>query len=94
MFLLRAPGDVDDRVIPQVLSHAREVVDHGDIETAQLVLRPDARKQQEMRGSNSARTQDNFLACDGKLLSTALHLDTNGFFAVEDDAVHHTVGPE
>src|SRR5215831_16177187 len=61
---------------------------------AQLVLRPDAREQQEMRGSNSARTQDDFLTGDGKLLSTALHLDTDGFLAVEDDAVHHTVGPD
>src|SRR5215470_8168552 len=61
---------------------------------AQLVLRSDAREQQEMWGSNSARTQDDFLAGDGKLLSTALHLDTDGFLAVEDEAVHHTVGPD
>src|SRR5262252_1754308 len=60
----------------------------------QLVLRSDAREQQEMWGSNSVRTQDDFLAGDGKLLSAALHLDTDGFLAVEDDAVHHTVGPD
>ena len=32
-----------------------------------------------MRGSHSARTQDNFLTCDGKFLATAFHFDTNGF---------------
>src|SRR5262245_41896735 len=47
-----------------------------------------------MWGSNSARTQDDFLAGDGKFLSTALHLDTDGFLSVEDDAVHHTIGPD
>src|SRR6266851_2612858 len=47
-----------------------------------------------MWGSNGTRAQDNFLAGDGKLLSTTLHLDTDGFCAVEDDAVHHAVRPD
>src|SRR5215470_661506 len=47
-----------------------------------------------MWGSNSTRAQDNFLPGDGKFLSTALHFDTNGFAAVEDDTVHHAVGPD
>src|SRR5437660_9270320 len=47
-----------------------------------------------MRRSNGARAQDNFLAGDGKFLSTALHFDTDGLCAVEDDAVHHTVGSD
>src|SRR6476659_2810897 len=47
-----------------------------------------------MRGSNSARAQDNFLPCDGKCLSPALHFDTNGFCAVKDNAVYHAVGSD
>src|SRR5712692_681599 len=47
-----------------------------------------------MRGGNSAGTQDDFVSFDGKLVSTALHLHGDGLGAVEENAVHHAVGPD
>src|SRR5262245_14598253 len=70
------------------------MVHHRNIEATQLLGRSDTGQHQEVRRTNSPRTEDDFLPLDGKPLSAAFHLHSDRPCAIEEDAMNHAIGPD
>ncbi len=69
-------------------------MDYGDAQAPKVFRRSDARKRQELGGSDCAAAENDLVALDGELLAAALYLRAYGLVAFEDDPVDGAVGPD
>ena len=86
-------GDVYAQVVPQSLSHAGAIVDHGYPELLQMVPRADARQQQQLRRADRPAAQHHTVGLYGEDLAAARGLHAHGPVALEQHPAHVHVAP-
>ena len=64
-------------MVAEVPADTGEFVVDGDAHLAQVVSRPDAGEQEDLRRANGAAAQDDLIALHGEDLAATLHLDSN-----------------
>src|ERR1051326_2942722 len=88
--LLALPLQVQLDMIVEISAYARKLLDGLDADAAQVVRRPNPRKQQQVRRADCARTED-YLCLSGDAQSLAMlhELDRHRSVVFEDEAAHH-----
>ena len=79
-------------MVAQVLADARRILHHRYAEFVQRGLRADTRQHEDLRRGDGTGAEDDLLSLNGEALSAALHLGTDCFLALEQDAMHGDVG--
>ena len=81
-------------MVAEVLTHARQVLDHRHSHFLQMSRRADAGEHQNLRGGHGPGAQDHLVAFNGECLAAALDLDAAGAGAIEQDPAHQHVAAD